>query len=235
MSRLILVLGCHRSGTSVVARSLECLGAELGPRASWGGPDNPDFAEDQDVLAINEITLNLAAMRWDRTSICVPRYNFALEYEAVTVLLRRLSRYPIWALKEPRMCRLLPFWRPAFEEAKAEVSVVEVVRHPLAVAHSLKARNDIPIAAGLALWLDHVCCYLCDRDPAWPWVTVEYDRFLADPGTALARIAFELSLALQSSPPVLRPELRHHVFTAADILPAPIAAAWQAAQERAQA
>jgi hypothetical protein len=47
----------HRSGTSLVTKSLEALGVELGPRSSWGGADNPNFAEDLDVLALDEAAL----------------------------------------------------------------------------------------------------------------------------------------------------------------------------------
>ncbi len=235
MSRLILVLGCHRSGTSVVARSLECLGAALGPRASWSGPDNPDFAEDMDVLAVNEMTLQLAELRWDSPRLDIPRFNMAVEYEALVLLQRRLTRHPVFALKEPRMCRLLPFWKPLFSETNCAVSVVEVVRHPLAVAHSLKARNGIPIERGLALWLDHVRCYLRDRDAAWPWFTMEYDQFLADPICELLLLAsaFDLTV-LDHLRPLVRPELRHHAFTDAPLPPA-VDAAWQAALERANA
>ena len=57
-SRIILILGPHRSGTSLVAKSMTCLGAALGERAEWYGPDNPSgFWEHQDVLAINEAIL----------------------------------------------------------------------------------------------------------------------------------------------------------------------------------
>jgi hypothetical protein len=235
MSRLIMVLGMHRSGTSVVARSLECLGAELGARASWSGHDNPDFAEDMDVLATNEMTLHLAGYDWRSRSIDIPRYNMALEHEALLLLRYRLSRYPVWALKEPRLCRLLPFWTPLFREAKCAVSVVEVVRHPLAVAHSLKARNDIPIADGLALWLDHVHCYLRDRNPAWPWVTVEYDRMIDDETLQLPRIARALGLTVHEPiPRYVRDDLRHHTVAGAP-LPPEVDVAWQAALERASA
>ena len=54
MSRIILVLAMHRSGSSLVTKSLECLGVELGDRAEWYGEDNVSgFWEDLDILAIN--------------------------------------------------------------------------------------------------------------------------------------------------------------------------------------
>jgi hypothetical protein len=214
---------------------MECLGAELGTRATWSGSDNPDFAEDQDALNINEALLETCHLRWDTPSMPTIGSGW-LATPAFDLLSGRLAVHPIFALKEPRMCRLLPFWRPVFEAVGCAVSVVEVVRHPMAVALSLAARNRIPIDRGLDLWFDHVQRYQADRDRAWPWVTVEYDAFCRWPEHELDRIATALALepADRNRPPNIRPELRHHVAGAAPLTP-DIAAVWAAAQQRSMA
>lgn len=234
MRCLILVLGCHRSGTSVVARSLECLGAELGPAADWGAHDNPDFAEDRNVLAIDEYLLKARKLAWHFPSIPFV-HDEGIQLDAVMLLRDRLSAHPVFVLKEPRMCRLLPFWRPVFDAVRCKVSVVEVVRHPHAVAQSLWARNEIPNRKALRLWLDHVRRYREDRDPAWPWVTVDYDRFIAGPINQLLRIAstFGMNLTLNDDPPV-RPELKHW-RSMLWRMPEDVQREWQAAVERAAA
>ena len=70
---------------------------------------------------------------------------------------------------------MLPFWRPVFEQAGVEVSVVHVLRHPMAVALSLRKRG-VSIERGLALWLEHVVRAREDVDPGWRNVTVEYPK-----------------------------------------------------------
>ncbi len=222
----------HRSGTSAVARSLECLGAELGHFAAWSGPDNPDFAEDQHVLAMNNYLLRRHGFDWYSPTIPYV-HDEGLRLDAVMLLRDKLSAYPLFALKEPRLCRLLPFWRPVFAAVGCDVSVVEVVRHPSAVAASLFTRNGIRRPEALGLWLDHVGRAREDRDPAWPWVTVEYDEFVEQPSWQMQRIGKAIGLPMHKHPHVRR-ELRHHVT---DHIPLPRAVAheWIRAEERARA
>lgn len=200
-SHLILVLGMHRSGTSLVARSLTCLGAELGPHAEWNGPDNPlGFAEDLDVLALDEEVLLFLNTAWhaispiDWTGLGRDRGLAQLGSYATKLLRSRLAAHPLFALKEPRLCRLLPFWRPVFAAVGCRVSVVHVVRHPGAVARSLLRRNSLPIETGLALWLEYVRAAQHDADPAWPAVFVEYDNMVTLPRQQIARIAGALDI-----------------------------------------
>ena len=239
MSRLVLVLGMHRSGSSLIARSLTSFGVELGLRAEWAAPDNPTgFWEDQDVLAANELLLRLSDTTW--STVPLPMLNtFASRDIALTarLLLRdRLARHPIFGLKEPRLCRLLPVWRPAFEAASDNISIVHVVRHPSEVALSLKDRNGFQVGTGFKLWLDHVQRAYADCDPTWPAVTVSYDRFLADPSGELSRIGSAIDLTLDASATVrflktVEPSMRHHHAT--DPLPADVASVWDEVSAKA--
>ena len=55
---MLLVLGVHRSGTSVTARMLECLGAAPSTNLHEPLPNNPKgFFEDFDVERFNEYEL----------------------------------------------------------------------------------------------------------------------------------------------------------------------------------
>lgn len=240
MSRLILILGCHRSGTSLIAGALQCFGVELGPRADWRGPDNEkSFNEDQDVLALHESMLKATHQRWyDRKLMPVPitaRHNFGIL--AHGLLAERLERFPLFAIKEPRMCRLLPLWKPVFAAVGTEVSIIHAVRHPVAVARSLEARNAIPLDHALALWLDHVRRAQIDSDPLWPSVVVDYNRFMDSPLHELDRIGRVLDLELKVDETTaflrdsLRPELRHQ--PEGGYLPPEIADEWSMLQREA--
>ena len=239
MSRLILCLGMHRSGTSVIAGCLPSLGASLGDRAQWGGPDNPNFNEDTNFLHLDDEILRRLRMRWDTLGPIDPAvWSSPLLDDlrllvAPSLLKRRLTRWPVFAVKEPRLCRLLPFWRPLL--AGIDVAIVHVIRHPSAVAASLHHRNGIALPAALDLWADHVEAQFRDVDPAWKTVTMDYDGFLAGPGTSMKHIADALGLKLDLRTAkafrhdVMKPSLRHH--EASEIaLPERVAVAWRVAR-----
>src|SRR4029077_1974458 len=59
-------------------------------------------------------------------------------------------------LKDPRICRFVPFWLDVLKEMKVAPRIVIPLRSPLEVAHSLKKRNALSLTKGLLLWLRHV-------------------------------------------------------------------------------
>lgn len=243
MPHLILVLGMHRSGTSVVAKSLTCLGAELGPRAEWSGPDNlKGFQEDQDVLAFNDQMLRFLDRTWaDPRPIEGIEYwmnaNYGVSHNASMLLRDRLAQFPLFGLKEPRMCRLLPLWRRAISLVGCQVSVVHVVRHPTAVAASLLRRNGIPLDRGFALWLEYVRCQIADVDPTWRSVTVQYEMFMSQAVSQVGRIGLALGLdmdleaAYRLDDEFIDPSLWHEQASDVD-MPVEVATVWKLMMER---
>ncbi len=206
--RLVLVVGCHRSGTSLVTRSLLCLGAELGTRLMPAGQDNPTgFWENQDAYVLHETTLRHMGHRWDDVDPWGPaltqfadtpegrRFSRAIEW----LLRQETMRYPVFALKDSRISRLLPFYRPILAAVGAEVSVVHVIRHPMAVAASLNKRNGMPIEQGLALWLEHNRRVRDDVDPAWKTVVASYEEMMDLPHWSVSRIGAALGLEVSNA------------------------------------
>ena len=79
----IIVLGVHRSGTSVLAAGLEALGISLGRKSEWVNEDNPKgFFENQDITPFNERLLRFLHARWDN-----PLFDCRRALEQVTGLL----------------------------------------------------------------------------------------------------------------------------------------------------
>jgi GT2 family glycosyltransferase len=151
----LLVLGMHRSGTSMVARLLNMMGAYFAAEgiSTGANQENPKgFWERRDVRTLNDMLLHSAGADWHRVS------NFTLEkipaaalaqfkMEAGKIILDMDAHRP-WFLKEPRFCLLAPLWLELLE-----VPVCLIVnRSPIEVARSLQMRNGFPIAVGLALW-----------------------------------------------------------------------------------
>ena len=151
----IIVLGMHRSGTSALARILNLMGVYFGgEHVSTGRSDEnvKGFWERRDVRDLNDDMLFNSRCDWD----CVT--NFALDQVpeetksgyavAAGDIVLNLDAHRPWFIKEPRLCLLFPIWRETLERPFC----IHVLRNPLEVAHSLKARNNISIKAGLALW-----------------------------------------------------------------------------------
>ena len=151
----IVVLGMHRSGTSVVARLLNLMGAYFGTENTSTGASEENekgFWERIDVRSLNDSILHNANCDWDRiahfnTESIPPVFFDAYQRSAMEITLNLDAHRP-WFIKEPRLCVLFPVWRHVLEMPFC----VHVIRNPVEVAQSLKVRNGIPIKAGLALW-----------------------------------------------------------------------------------
>ena len=151
----IFVLGMHRSGTSAIARILNLMGVYFGGEHVGTGRSDQNvkgFWERRDVRDLNDDLLFSFGCDWD----CVADFDGdALSSEtksayvdAAADIVLNMDAHRPWFIKEPRLCLLFPIWRQVLEHPFC----VHVLRNPLEVAHSLKARNGIPIRAGLALW-----------------------------------------------------------------------------------
>jgi hypothetical protein len=105
------------------------------------------------------------------------------------------SPHALRVLKEPRLARLLPFWRLVLAEAGFECRLVLPVRDPLGMARSLAKRNGFPINHGALLYLRHWLDIL--RDGAdLPLAFVLFERIFENPRECLCQIAESLDLPL---------------------------------------
>lgn len=229
--RIVAVLGMHRSGTSAVARGLQALGVDLGPRLMPGvaGNNERGFFEDLDANAINIELLHALGREWDSLApIAADELGRAdldrLRVRALELLRQRLRGHAAYGLKDPRISLLLPFWKPLFTAVPAEARYVLCSRHPLEVARSLEKRDGMDLEKSLYLWMGHVAAMLAETAGS-ARVVVGYEALLADPASELARVAAALELPFDPRSPqfaeyareFLTEELRHSSFTAADL------------------
>jgi GT2 family glycosyltransferase/glycosyltransferase involved in cell wall biosynthesis len=151
----ILVLGMHRSGTSVVSRLLNMMGAYFAPEGveMAAHHSNPKgFWERKDVYEHCKKLLASIGCDWQRLS----QFNInALPAEVITEFKEDATRIILgmdahrpWFLKEPRMCLLAPLWLELLELPVC----VFVYRSPLEVARSLEIRNGFSGTFSFALW-----------------------------------------------------------------------------------
>ncbi|MEO7187490.1 MAG: hypothetical protein ABIW58_03675 [Sphingomicrobium sp.] len=99
--------------------------------------------------------------------------------EALIRLENEFGRSPLFVIKDPRVCKLVPFWLSVLEKAAVNPAIVNMVRSPDEVAGSLLKRNGIDRPLGKLLWLRYVLGSEKDsRSRARVHLT--YDALLAD-------------------------------------------------------
>ena len=179
----IFVLGMHRSGTSVVTRLINLMGAHFGPEelSTGANPENPrGFWERRDVRDENDAVLWSSGADWWKVA------DFSLESVPVNAqkrfsrnvpeIIRNLDTHRPWVVKEPRLCLLFPMWQ---RHVETPICVL-VHRPPIQVAHSLEYRNEFPLSVGVALWERYVLDAL-KWSTGFPRILVSFEDIMADP------------------------------------------------------
>lgn len=202
--QVIVVLGMHRSGTSAVARGLKALGVELGNNLISPMPDNEKgFWEDVEISELSEDVLATLGCTWHSLRLIEPDEQIGpktapLRLRAIELISKKFGESDVFGFKNPRICRLLPFWQQVFEHLKLEDKYVISIRNPLSVAKSLGARNGFSAEKSHLLWLEHVIPSL-----SWtqgkPRVVIDYDRLLSNPVPQMKRVASSLGIVIDDA------------------------------------
>jgi hypothetical protein len=160
-NRAIIVLGMHRSGTSAFTGVLGLLGVELGSKLMPASSANEaGYWEHQDVVNVHEQLLAALGSHWDDPSR-LPAGWWKLDAVApyrrqlLEIVSRDFAAVPLWGLKDPRMCRLLPLWTGLLEELGCEATWVLMTRHPSENIRSLEKRDGFSAGKSGLLWLQH--------------------------------------------------------------------------------
>ena len=206
--KLLLVLGMHRSGTSVVTRSLQTLNVQLGTKLMPESGDNPrGYFEHPDIVSLNDDIFRRFNRAWENpnpipdAALLSPDL-YPLQTRAINVLDELFGTAPnaTFTIKDPRMCMLLPFWNAVFDRLALTLGYILVTRHPHDIAASLKKRNNFTHDRALALIdaYDKACAQ--GLDGRWKNCIVRYDAMLGDPINELSYIAtvFELQRNLEA-------------------------------------
>lgn len=212
--RPIIVIGMHRSGTSLLARQLEDLGVAMG---KWQGEKT---SEAMFFRHRNQLLFSLARARWDNPDVFLralenPRWRHAFGRVAACDLgtvytlnflpptaLGRFGPAPkqLWGFKDPRTTLTLPVWCDIFPDAK----IINIVRDGNAVASSLYRRGkkqlqdgsptslvSLDTSMGLSLWAEYVLTARrhCASLPQDRYLEIRYENLLSEPEDELLGIA----------------------------------------------
>ena len=157
----VLVLGMHRSGTSALARLVNFHGAALPRHLVPADQSNPrGYWESKPLVALHDELLQALDSSWDDWRTPGSRWK---ESDAATrfagpirlAIDEEFGNAPMFVLKDPRMCRTLPYWMSILEKSGIRTAPLIIVRNPLEVAESLQARDGISFEKAMLLWLRH--------------------------------------------------------------------------------
>ncbi|MCK5877427.1 MAG: sulfotransferase, partial [Candidatus Marithrix sp.] len=203
----IIVLGMHRSGTSMVARLLNMMGAYFAPDNIAMQPTvaNPKgYWEREDIWHLNDAIFKKLGVSWDNISdFDVSKITEDIQAEFapdIQKIIFSLDANRPWMIKDPRLCLLLDVWKPLLEVPVC----VYVYRDPIQVAQSLTSRENsyatikgstlhnihladysknkanFPISLGMALWEKYTLNGLASS-AGLPRVLISFHDLVANP------------------------------------------------------
>lgn len=212
----IVVLGMHRSGTSALAGLLNVLGcdAPLTPMAPT--PDNEKgYFESAPIYGFHEKLLNSAASAWDDWLELNPSWFKSArkdEYHdsAVALLGQEFGASRLFVLKDPRQCRLVPFWEDVMKSAQVAPRYVLTHRNPQEVAASLAKRDGMDAGIGMLIWLRHVLQAEVDTRGKTRCF-VSYQQVLSDWRAVARKVEKQLDVPLPRAAEGAAPEVEDHL------------------------
>jgi len=152
MSKIILVLGMHRSGTSCLTGCLQENGVNF-PNVSIENKYNKKGnRENNEVMMLNDEILLFNNSTWDKPLFETLHWNLSHEHKGRAILAKygELNQSQYIGFKDPRFIFTIHFWMKLIESPV----LVASIRSPYAVAQSLNRRDvGFSVHQGLDLWL----------------------------------------------------------------------------------
>lgn len=216
--KMVVILGMHRSGTSLLAAGIESLGGDLGAREDYKSEENiKGFFENEHIVKFNDDLLEFLGGRWDN-----PLFDASLALEnksekeveeryvaAMQLLDEVFLDNKFRVIKDPRMCQLLPFWNVCFKRygyADDEIYYVHIARHPIEVAKSQQKRREKnknfyglggELLETVSLWAS--LSYLSARDVINDQnIFISYKGLVSSPKEQIERLSEFLGIAAPS-------------------------------------
>jgi hypothetical protein len=220
--KAIVVLGMHRSGTSALTGVVSACGA-AGPKTLMGPSDDNarGYFESTPLSAAHDKVLVAAGSYWHdwrRFDLQWIHSKAAEQHRQniKAILTQEFGDEPLIVIKDPRVCRFVPFTAAILNDMNVDLVAILPVRNPLEVAYSLQRRDEFALSKSILLWLRHVLDAEFYSRPL-PRYFLRYEEFLSDwrlyLGRAADKIGIQWPVCRDNSDAkidqFLAPELRH--------------------------
>lgn len=211
--KTVIVLGMHRSGTSVVMSILKSLGVDIGKReSSLGQFDNPlGHFENLDFTDFNVELLRAAGGDWINPPSIEEITQAVKPMHARITQLVEENMGPLWGFKDPRTALTIHVLRPYLPN----LHVIHTTRNSQAIANSIHKRDGIPHSYSMALcniYNERINSFLIQNKV--PSIKVNYNNLLALPSVVIQKIIdflhiFPSQPQFKEAVARVRPDQRH--------------------------
>jgi hypothetical protein len=153
---IVVVLGMHRSGTSLCSHILSMLGVDMADDVGSGDSNQKGHWERWEIVGLHDEILAL----FDR-GFFTPQHDFplptawwaepkvrAVQSRIESFLTARMPATGLFGFKDPRTARLLPLWLQIFKNLNLAPRFVLCLRAPSQIARSLRQRDGLDLATG---------------------------------------------------------------------------------------
>lgn len=216
---IVLILGMHRSGTSLAAQLLFKWGAFMGKELYGADDNNQDgYWEHKQLNILNNKILTSIGCNWDTPPNKKLLQQIDSEYisEAKALIKEMDFSRQVWCWKDPRMVILWDFWKPLFKDRN--ITAVISYRQPNAVAASLKKRDQFTEEKSYNLWYRYNKDILKIRKEITRDILIEYETINTSPDLVCEQLflflnsAFHIeksSFILQQMIDIIKPNINH--------------------------
>lgn len=186
-AKTVVVLGMHRSGTSLVGNVLRNLGIDMGKRLAKAKWTNPlGHFEDKDFVDLNNRILRLAGGSWDKPpqQDKIRHQNDAVKTEIVKLVQERDSQ--VWGWKDPRTSLTMELYLPYLTNPYFIVCRRDIK----AISRSLRRRDQLDFRSGERLtkiYRERIDDFF-RRNPHLPRLHLSYEIATSDPETTVKKI-----------------------------------------------
>lgn len=235
----VLVLGMHRSGTSACTRVLNLLGCSLADNLLGAGEGNESgHWEPIEVVALNDRMLESAGSSYDDWGPVNPDWrNSKIRAQMVSrareIVADHIRIGPLFAIKDPRICRLADVWLEAVTDAGGDPLVLLMLRNPIEVSSSLEARDLMADGYAELVWLRHVLdAEFLSRGQKR--IVCRYDELMSNWQALVGKITKGLEISFPRNSPKVHAEisqflmqnLRHYKFDNTTVVENPSYSHW---------
>ena len=209
------------------------MGINLGKAIAPPSYDNPKgFYENTRVQEFNNKLLAELNITWHYTGLLKDGWWKHLSIskyrsEAIDIIEKEFEGQHLFAIKDPRICYLFPFWKDIFNSLDITINCIVMLRHPEEVVASLEKRNKFSYTKSHLLYLSHLFCIEKYRQ-GYLTSFVKYGELLDDPLQIAQQLDKELNLNSANEKTLkenfgdfISKELRNHHFSNTKLIDKP--------------
>ncbi len=187
MSQAFVILGMHRSGTSMLASIIQALGVFIGDELLPAGVGNSyGYFENVQFIGLNDLILMACGGSWENPPPLEKLLEVESKFKDSIIAVIRANERSKWGWKDPRTAITIWLYHPHLENP----SYLYIKRDPFAVAQSLQRRDGSSIEKGLYLAEKYrVSIERFLETVSSPFIELRYEDFLKDPVLQVKKVS----------------------------------------------